>query len=85
MLSDLLDAQQVVPELLQLIAHVSTMRVIMHRSGPRGLILQQPFLPAVVLVRLAIAIKTCVLVAPACMQELKGAHTAAKLFSLCQQ
>jgi hypothetical protein len=28
---DLLDAQQVVPELLQLIAHVSTMRVIMHR------------------------------------------------------
>jgi hypothetical protein len=32
-LSDLLDAQQVVPELLQLIAHVSTMRVIMHRSG----------------------------------------------------
>lgn len=28
---DLLDAQQVVPELLQLIAHVSTMRVIIHR------------------------------------------------------
>lgn len=29
--ADLLDAQQVVPELLQLIAHVSTMRVIMHK------------------------------------------------------
>lgn len=28
---DLLDAQHVVPELLQLVAHVSAMRVILHR------------------------------------------------------
>lgn len=30
---DLLDAQHVVPELLQLVAHVSAMRVILHRWG----------------------------------------------------
>lgn len=30
---DLLDAQHVVPELLQLVAHVSAMRVIIHRCA----------------------------------------------------
>lgn len=34
--ADLLDAQQVVPELLQLIAHVSAMRVCIHRWEPGG-------------------------------------------------